>query len=352
MANKNFLVNLDLNKNEIKNAVLHKNAGELASVVEAQVYYNSTTKEFVGYDGTNHIGLGGDIREITDAGNDRIVVSGTSGTVTLDVDPSELMNDSATGTGDLLSASKIISLIAAETTARGTAVSSEASTRASADNALDARLDVVEGDSSTTGSIAKAQADASASAVSTIKGAVSGSYDTLKKVEDKFGSLDTLLASDDTSLDTLQEVVTFVKDHETELTAFSASKYDTAGTGLEESGTTVGIANSGVDTAQLADSAVETAKINDGAVTNAKLNASDYAYSSAITLTATGATATITASTHGQGSSPSVQIQRIVAPGIYGDVESVTSYNASGDVTWSTGLNSGSTTGRIIIKRF
>ena len=40
------------------------------------------------------------------------------------------------------------------------ALTSEASTRLSADNALDSRLDIVEGSSTTTGSIAKAQADA------------------------------------------------------------------------------------------------------------------------------------------------------------------------------------------------
>ena len=67
---------------------------------------------------------------------------------------------------------------------------------------------------------------------------------------------------------------------------FITSGFDTAGTGLTSSGTTVNviggtgitanandiqITNGGVDTTQLADDAVTTAKINDGDVTNAKL---------------------------------------------------------------------------------
>lgn len=52
--------------------------------------------------------------------------------------------------------------IDAEASARASAVSSEASARQSADNALDARLDVLEGSDSTAGSVAKALKDAKA----------------------------------------------------------------------------------------------------------------------------------------------------------------------------------------------
>jgi hypothetical protein len=77
--------------------------------------------------------------------------------------------------------------IAAETSARQSAVSAEASARQSADNALDARLDVIEGPDSQSGSLAKVLKDAKAYADSSIASLVNSApsvLDTLKELAD------------------------------------------------------------------------------------------------------------------------------------------------------------------------
>ena len=52
MAN-NILTNLDLNKNELQNAVLHKATSAPSNPVEGQFYYNTTDNNIYKYDGTS-----------------------------------------------------------------------------------------------------------------------------------------------------------------------------------------------------------------------------------------------------------------------------------------------------------
>lgn len=56
---KSFLVSINLNKNELQNAVMHPLATAPSNPVMGQVYFNSTSKLLLFYDGTSWIPAGG-----------------------------------------------------------------------------------------------------------------------------------------------------------------------------------------------------------------------------------------------------------------------------------------------------
>lgn len=97
--------------------------------------------------------------------------------------------------------------VSAEESARISAVSAEQSARESADSALSGRLDVLEGDNSVVGSVAKAQADAQSYADSLISNLINGApevLDTLKELSDALGgdeNFATTIASQISALD-------------------------------------------------------------------------------------------------------------------------------------------------------
>lgn len=411
---KNILVSLNLNGNPLKNLAIENVVEHPATPVLGQAWLKGGELYF--YDGAAVRDFSGDIKSIG-AGSARLdVTSGANGDVTLDV----VINDSGTGAGDLLSAQKIISLIAAaqsglqsnvdtldakvdqeildrsaadttlqsnidteeaariaaisaEASARATAISTEQSARVAADNtlqsnidseattaraaesALSGRLDTIEGDSTTAGSVAKAVADLEAS----LKGAVTGSLDDLGKVETAINNLNTLVASDTGTLDTIQEIVDFIKLNRSDLDALSIAgvaglqaaldtKIDTAGTGLEKSGQTLGIADGGVDTAQVADSAIETAKIADGNVTLSKLSSEFTPYSVDVVLS-DNASGSVAATVHLKGNS-----QAEVSAQLYLADEPVEGAKvaSNGNVYWSIAINnSGTTAGKLVVTR-
>ena len=82
MAQK-YLTNLDLNQNEIQNAVLHPLATAPANPVEGQIYYNSGTNKVFVFDGTTWLDISGDISEIV--AGDGLLGGGNSGLVVLNI---------------------------------------------------------------------------------------------------------------------------------------------------------------------------------------------------------------------------------------------------------------------------
>lgn len=117
--------------------------------------------------------------------------------------------------------------------------------------------------------------------VSGMKGSVTTSYDSLEKVENKFTNLDNVLASNDSNLDTLQELVDYAKANRTDINNLTSS--------------------------------------------SPKL-----AYDADIT----GTTATITAATHGLGGSRALMVQFYDNNGTM--IHGIDVTNASGDITWSS----------------
>lgn len=61
----NFLTNLNLNKNELQNAVMHPLASAPSSPKAGQIYFNSVEKEMYQYDGTKWKKFGADVPEYT-----------------------------------------------------------------------------------------------------------------------------------------------------------------------------------------------------------------------------------------------------------------------------------------------
>ena len=111
MANsKLFYRSLNLQKNEIQNAVAHNLASAPSSPAEGQFYYNTVDNKLYYYDGSNFESFAGDITSIADNGNGTVnVTSGTEGNVTLEVNIANIINDSSSTSSNLWSASKIIS---------------------------------------------------------------------------------------------------------------------------------------------------------------------------------------------------------------------------------------------------
>lgn len=84
MANK-FLVDLDLNKNQILNVRLQNLATAPSSPVNGQLYYNTIDNVVYFWNGTAWLSVAGDIQEVI-AGNG-LTGGGTTGAVTIDLNP-------------------------------------------------------------------------------------------------------------------------------------------------------------------------------------------------------------------------------------------------------------------------
>ena len=72
-----FLSNINMNKNEIQNLVLHTQNSDPTGT-EGQIYYNSSTNKVLIHNGSSFINISGDITEVI-AGNG-LTGGGTTGT--------------------------------------------------------------------------------------------------------------------------------------------------------------------------------------------------------------------------------------------------------------------------------
>jgi len=75
----NFLNNIDLNKNQVQNGVIHVLAAAPLNPVEGQIYYNSTDKRLYFYDGSNWIDASGDIKSVTTQTTNQLDITDPNG---------------------------------------------------------------------------------------------------------------------------------------------------------------------------------------------------------------------------------------------------------------------------------
>lgn len=101
---KQFLTDIDLNKNQLQDAVLHPLSAAPSNPKEGQIYYNSVDKNFYRYDGTSwktyqSVITAQGILQGTGNGNVTSMGSATTTTVGIDTTPTNNSNNLITSGG-------------------------------------------------------------------------------------------------------------------------------------------------------------------------------------------------------------------------------------------------------------
>ena len=97
-----YLNNLDLNKNQLQQAVIQTASSDPSSPVAGQIYYNTTDNVLKFYNGSAFVSAGGDITEIqTTTSNQLAITNGTGPIPSLAITTGAVANaGTALATGD------------------------------------------------------------------------------------------------------------------------------------------------------------------------------------------------------------------------------------------------------------
>lgn len=308
MANpKQFYRSLDLQKNELQNAILHKLASAPSSPEAGQFYYNTTDNKLYIYNGASFEASVGDITSIADNGDGTInVTSGSSGDVTIGVNIANIIDDSSSTSSNLWSANKIISytqtateglnvklaVAAATTSALPSCTYNNGSSGVGATLTGDANgaLAAIDGITLSANDrvLIQDQVDATENGIYTVTtiGDASNAFvltrasdfDTTEEIKansfcfveagNTYSDIGLVLASGDSPTLGTTDLV---------FTQFTGAGAFTAGDGISQSGNTinVNVDNSTIevnlDTLRLKDAGITTAKVADNAITTAKI---------------------------------------------------------------------------------
>ena len=76
-----YLNNLDLNKNQLQQAVIQTASSDPSSPVAGQIYYNTTDNVLKFYNGSAFVSAGGDLTAITSATTDQLTIANNTGPI-------------------------------------------------------------------------------------------------------------------------------------------------------------------------------------------------------------------------------------------------------------------------------
>jgi len=89
---KKYLTSIDLNKNEIQNALMHPLSSAPGTPAEGQIYYDSTDKTLYIRDDSTWLDIGGAIRTLSQSTTPSVTIAGTTADVTIAIADADTTN--------------------------------------------------------------------------------------------------------------------------------------------------------------------------------------------------------------------------------------------------------------------